>query len=110
MARFPAFDPEVREALSRTWQGRCWRCGGVGSDYAHRRPRGVRDAHTACFCNATWLCRVCHRWSHNNPVASLELGITVSRYEAEPFTIPITLLTGRFILGCNRTVTPLGND
>lgn len=104
MVRPVAFDPIVREALKATFRGRCWRCGGVGVDYAHRRPRGVRDLHTACFCNATWLCRVCHRWCHNNPVASLETGLTVSRYEPQPWMVPVTLMGGLYRLTCEREV------
>lgn len=105
MSRPPAFDPEVRKALAAEWKGMCWRCGGVGNEYAHRRPRGVRDEHTACYCNACWLCRTCHRWCHMNPVASGLAGWTLSRYEDEPWTVPVETIFGRVLLSCDRRVT-----
>lgn len=104
MARPPAFDPEVRVMLASTFRGLCWRCGGVGSDYAHRRPRGVRDEHTACFCNAAWLCRVDHAWCHKNPIAARDDGWVLSRYETEPWTVPVATIFGKVLLSCDGSV------
>lgn len=100
MTRYAAFLPETRTFIFNRWRGACARCGSPASDYAHRRPRGVRDAHTACSCNALALCRVCHSWCHKNPVAAAERGLTLSRYEAEPWTVPVQTIFGEVVLGC----------
>lgn len=97
-SRFPAFLTSTREAIQVRSGGRCERCGGVGGEYSHRRPRGVRDEHTACPCNALWLCRTCHAWLHKNPRSALAEGIALSRYVAEPASRPVTTTAGVVVL------------
>lgn len=101
MSRHAAFLPDTRAVIFARWRGACARCGSPASDYAHRRTRGVRDAHTACPCNALALCRVCHSWCHKNPEAAAKAGLTLSRYETEPWTVPVETIFGRVTLRCD---------
>ena len=98
--RFPAFSTRTRGLIQARSGGRCERCSGQGREYSHRRPRGVRDAHTACPCNAIWSCSVDHSWMHKNPKAARSLGLHLSRYEAEPWALPVRTTVGWVLLDC----------
>jgi len=68
--------------------GRCFRCGMRGSEMSHRRPRGIRDGLEHAAFNILLFCRTCHVWLHANTKMAHAGGWAVSRYEADPSTIP----------------------
>lgn len=79
-----AIPAESRETVTRRDRGLCFRCGGTGTDWHHRRSRRVRDEHTHCACNGLLLCRTCHKWAHANPRDAMELGYIVSQWSDHP--------------------------
>lgn len=102
----------AREVVYRRSRGRCEVCGGVGSEFSHRRTRAVRGKHQNSPENALWACRTCHARMHRNPEVARANGWHVSRYVDEPGTVPVWLppRRGWFLLGCDgsmtRTVVP----
>lgn len=107
MSRLPAFSTKTRELLYARSGRRCERCNGNGAEYAHRRPRGVRDEHTACPCNACWLCRVCHKAMTVNPAVATQEGYAVSRYDDKPWETPVLTVAGWVRLDCEGSWMPL---
>ena len=107
MSREPAFSTKTRELIKARSGGRCERCGGRGAEYSHRRTRTVRDAHTACPCNALWSCRTCHAWLHKNPSAALEEGVMLSRYTEAPYAVAVVTIAGLVVLDCEGGWTPV---
>lgn len=107
LSRPPAFTTRTRERIKARSGGRCERCSGHGREYAHRRGRGVRDEHTGCTCNACWLCRTCHRELTLNPDKALREGFQVSKYQDEPWTVPVQTVAGWVYLDCEGGWTPL---
>lgn len=95
----------ARETLHEREQGRCLRCAGRATDWAHRRTRAVHDEHTNCPCNGCYLCHTCHMWCHRNPREATEKGFIVSRYEESPRTIPVDTWYGRLLLLCDGNVS-----
>lgn len=78
----------------------CQRCGGVGSDWHHRRSRRVVDEHTHCPCNGVLLCRTCHAWVHGHPELAQGMGLIVSAYWS-PSMFPVQCFDGReWLLDC----------
>lgn len=76
-------------------KGRCVRCNGRGTDWHHRRSRLVRDDHQHCTCVGVLLCRTCHSWVHANPMPARREGWIVSKFERQPWTVPVVLADGR---------------
>jgi hypothetical protein len=73
--------PTIQRAVVKVRdEGKCVRCGGVGSEWHHRRSRSVRDEHQHCACNGVWLCRTCHAWAHAHPFEARRTGFIVSRH------------------------------
>jgi hypothetical protein len=68
---------------------RCFRCGGPGSDWHHRRSRRVRAGHRHCACNGVLLCRTCHSWAHSEVSEAQAAGLIVSQWVDEPFLVPV---------------------
>lgn len=84
----------ARLAVKERDEGRCSRCGGLGSEWHHRRRRNVRNDHYQhCCCIGVLLCTVCHRWVHANPAKARDTGYIISSYEEEPWTIPLQVWT-----------------
>ena len=69
---------------------RCERCGvpNPNGEVHHRRSRLVRDGHQHCPCTLIYLCGVCHRWAHANPFEARKYGFILSKFIAEPSTVP----------------------
>lgn len=94
--------PEARrEQVKNRDLSRCFRCGGPGAEWHHRRSRSVRDEHRHCACNGVWLCRTCHRWAHANPFEARAVGLIVSRYQPQPGAEPAVARFGTLFLLCN---------
>lgn len=72
----------------------CIRCHGRGSQWHHRRSRGVIRPHRHCPCNGLWLCRTCHTYVHSNPVSARNLGLILEREEDLPFELPVRTWDG----------------
>lgn len=79
----------------------CEVCGGRGQEFSHRRTRAVRDDHLWCPCNALLSCHTCHATMHAGPVEARRVGQHVSRYIAEPATVPVQLSVGWAMLDCD---------
>lgn len=65
-------------------KGRCEarcspRCRIYGSQAHHKLRRSQGGADTAD--NLLWVCDPCHRWIHDHPARSFELGLLVRRCE-----------------------------
>ena len=93
--------PESRVIVWDRSGGRCERCGGRASEWHHRRPRGIRDTHRHCACVGLATCGSCHRWIHSQPAESRSLGLIVSRYEEEPWKIPVQTVSGWAVMTCD---------
>lgn len=100
----------AREVVYRRSRGRCEVCGGVGSEFSHRRTRAVRGEHAHAAENALWACRTCHDRMHRNPEVARANGWHVSRYVEDPGTVPVWLppRSGWFLLGRDGSLTPSG--
>lgn len=61
-------DRLARELCRRLADGKCARCGGPGSDWAHRM---VRRFHAVRWDmqNCDYLCRPCHQWFGDHPAS-----------------------------------------
>lgn len=95
--------PKASRALVEARErGLCARCGGVGTDWHHRRSRRVRDAHTHCACNGILLCRDCHSWAHSK-MAAAEQGYRVSSYESTPVSVPAVRFGRWWVQRCDGT-------
>lgn len=70
---------------------RCERClvPTPAGHLHHRRSRSVRDQHTHCPCNMTWLCPTCHVWVHAHPFVAKGDGWIVSRNQPNPTAVPV---------------------
>lgn len=91
-----------REAGADGTVPRCLRCGGKGSEYAHRRTRSEHSVHRHCPCNGMYLCHTCHQvWAHHQPAAAMAEGFMVSRFEAEPGKVPVKSWYGWIYLLCD---------
>jgi hypothetical protein len=67
----------------------------------------VKDTHTHCPCNGVLLCRVCHSKTHAQPAESREVGLIVSRYVAEPGSVPALRWDAEQVtLDCGRCESP----
>lgn len=93
MTKATPIPTKSREVLATRSMGRCERCGGMASEYHHRRSRSVRDEHVHCACNAAHLCGTCHRWAHAHPRDARDSGWIVVR-TGNPSKEPITLAWG----------------
>lgn len=67
----------------------------------------MRDGHTACPCNALWLCPTCHRELTLNPSRALSEGYQVSRAEESPWEVPVWTTAGWVNLDCEGGWSPL---
>ena len=88
-------------------RGLCARCGLPGTDWHHRRSRGVRGPHTHCACNGVLLCRADHQWAHANPDEARQQGFIVRRTIEEPSVIPTLRPSGWFATDCDGALHPL---
>lgn len=91
---------ESRHLVENRTAGLCFRCGGRGCDWHHRRSRRVRAAHRHCPCNGLLLCRTCHSWAHANPDEAQATGYVVSQWVDEPFVVPVMVM-GWWEVQCN---------
>lgn len=89
-----AIPKQSRETVYGRDGYQCQNCGQRASDYHHRRTRAVHDKHTHCPCNAVYLCHGCHMWMHEHVEDARKLGMIVSRYEAEPESVPVVTWQG----------------
>lgn len=98
----------ARATVATRQGGRCFRCGGRGSEWHHRRRRRVK-AHRHCTCNGVLLCGTCHRWVHANPVSARDDGLIVSMGGATlpPWMAPARSWTGWVLLDCEGVMAPL---
>lgn len=94
-----------RRIVERRDRGRCVRCGGVGTDWHHRRGRSVKDQHQHCACNGILLCRTCHSYVHHYPSIAAGMGFVVSRHEPWPESTPVKSVQGWAILSCEGDAT-----
>lgn len=84
-------------------RNRCARCGmptGNGH-WHHRRSRSVHDVHRHCPCNGVNLCPVCHADVHAEKAQAAQDGYVVSRYQAEPGTVPFKTPWGWAMVDCH---------
>lgn len=98
----------ARHAVRQRDLVRCARCGSNATvgQWHHRRSRWVRDEHTHHPCNGLWLCADCHSWCHHNPTEAKASGWIVSRYVAEPGSVPVHHgVWGWVLLECNSDFT-----
>jgi len=87
---------------------RCERCGvpNPSGEVHHRRSRLVRDLHQHCPCCLVFLCGTCHRWVHAHPFEAKRFGFIVSKFTAEPATVPtLRELFGETFYDCNGGTT-----
>lgn len=63
-------DAMARELCGLLAHGKCARCGGSGSDWAHRFPRRHHSLRWSMD-NCDFLCRACHRFFTDRPAAFL---------------------------------------
>lgn len=94
-----------REQVKAREMDRCFRCGGKGSEWHHRRSRSVRDTHTHCACNGVWVCKTCHDWAHAHPFDARSIGLIVSRHQRDPGTVPVEARFGLIVLDCEGKYT-----
>lgn len=99
--------PESRRIVEQRDGRRCVRCGGVGSEWHHRRGRAVRDQHQHCACNGIMLCPTCHAYVHRYPTIAGGLGFIVSRFEPEPSTVPVRSVQGWAEMTCDGHAFPV---
>lgn len=71
----------------------------------HRRSRSVKDGHTHCPCNGTWLCPSCHEWAHHHPFEATAVGFIVSRFTTEPGDKPLQTPWGERLHDCTGQFT-----
>jgi 5-methylcytosine-specific restriction endonuclease McrA len=89
----------LREVVFARFGQLCARCGAhrdrVGLDAHHRQllSRGGRDE----LVNLVGVCRPCHDWCHQNPMAATGLGFIVPS-RAEPARRGMLLWDGRWVL------------
>jgi len=65
----------------------------------------VVDDHTHCPCNGVWLHHSCHQYVHAHPVEARRLGLIVSRYEENPYVVPVEAAWGTRYHSCGGEVT-----
>lgn len=90
-----------RQVVNERSQRRCERCGGVGTDWHHRRRRNVRDSHQHEACNGVLLCRTCHSWAHLHPRDAREEGWILATTVSDPSAEPINTVWGIRRLTCD---------
>lgn len=103
MSKANAIPTAQRKKVREREQDRCARClwPTQTGQWHHRRSRSVRDDHVHCACNGVWLCVTCHTWVHGNPFLARQTGYIVSRHQAEPATVPLTMTLGTRYLDCD---------
>ena len=62
-------DAMARELCRLLADGKCARCGGLGSDWAHRFRRAHHSVRWDVLGNSDFLCRRCHDYFGTHPVA-----------------------------------------
>jgi hypothetical protein len=94
---------DARLAVEKRDHQMCVMCGHKGADWHHRRTRSVVDDHQHCACNGILLCRRDHQWAHSHPESARAIGVVVSRYTVEPFTVPVLSYDGWWRHACDGT-------
>lgn len=95
-----------RLAVQARDKGRCLRCTGRATETHHRRSRGVRDEHRDCVCNLAALCRDDHHdFAHKYPAAARGEGYVISKFNQEPWLVPVSTPSGWIYLNCDGTTT-----
>ncbi len=90
-----------REIINDRDRHTCVRCACPGREWHHRRSRSVRGPHRHCPCNGVLLCGECHKWVHRNPTEAMEAGLIVSRWEDDPWAVPVTTVYGVTFQTCD---------
>lgn len=96
--------PEAaRTTVKQRGRFRCGRCGvpTPRGEVHHRRSRLVRDEHQHCPCNLIYLCSTCHRWVHDHPFEARGVGLIMSKFIDEPFTVPQASVRGLTYYSCD---------
>jgi 5-methylcytosine-specific restriction enzyme A len=97
--------PEAsRSAVREREKLRCLRCGGPGTDWHHRRRRGIKGWAQHHPVNGVWLCRTCHNWAHSEVFEARRFGFIVSAYEDDPGTVPVQAWYGWIKLNRDKSV------
>ncbi len=100
-----AIPTKARELVRERQMGFCAMCGNAGSEWHHRRRRGVSAGHDPhCPCIGVLLCASDHRIVHGNPRLSKEMGYIILPSELEPWTIPLQSYAGWIVNDCEGNV------
>lgn len=79
-------DSLARQLSRLLADGKCARCGGPGSDWAHRASRRHHSVRWDVVGNSDFLCRPCHRYFTDRPFAFtawlVSRGVDVDAIEA----------------------------
>lgn len=95
-----------RKLVRERDEGRCQRCSGPGTQWHHRRRRGVQAGHDPhCPCIGISLCDTCHRRVHAFPHMAVQTGFIVSASDVEPWEAPVKSYHGWRIQNCDGTFT-----
>lgn len=98
----------VNERSGGFCEGRLSGCLGRATDKAHRVGEGVGGAWSAV--NILDLCRVCHRWCHDNPKAAKDLGLMLESWQ-DPAKEPTAYMDAGFVLLDNEGgLWPVGDE
>lgn len=100
-----AIPTRARNLVKRRQMGFCAMCGNAGSEWHHRRRRGVSAGHDPhCPCIGILLCPADHRLVHGNPNLAKEMGYIIQPSEREPWTVPFKSYSGWMVNDCDGNV------
>lgn len=98
----------ARDVVRARSAGLCEGCGRApATDYAHRVGRA--QGGPWCPANALALCRLCHAWSHDQPVMARSVGWLL-RSTDDPLTFPVLLPRGLVLLGTDGVYLPASTE
>lgn len=110
MTRGKSIPGQRRQQVRDRFSGTCVRCLTSGTQWHHRRRRGVGGEHRHCSCNGVWLCPACHKWVHSNPDAARASGYIVSADVDLPSLIAVKRPDGWWYLHHEGDVDALWNS
>lgn len=82
------------------WQGRCCRCGQLGAEIQHRKPRragGTSDPAINALSNLILACSECHRHMESYRRDALKHGWLLHDGD-DPQAVEVALWDGRWVL------------